>query len=103
MDPRIEVILNVMRSKTMSVEECSRQLGLSRSHFCRLFRREVGTAPGAYLREQRMQRALKLLAQSGRSICEIAFHLGFTDPSHFIRDFKRRYQMSPAAFRRSCP
>jgi AraC family transcriptional activator of tynA and feaB len=56
-----------------------------------------------YVTERRLERcrsALEDVAQSHRSIGEIAFKWGFSDLSHFGRRFKARYGLSPSDFRR---
>jgi AraC-like DNA-binding protein len=64
---------------------------------------EEGWSIERYLNERRLERcrgALEDLAQTHRSIGEIAFHWGFSDLSHFGRRFKARYGFSPTDYRR---
>ena len=55
--------------------------------------------PIRYLRQLRMERAKDLLESSFLSVKEIAYQVGLTDESHFVRDFKSTYGHSPALYR----
>jgi AraC-like DNA-binding protein len=66
--------------------------------FC--FRQEVGTTPIKYLQRYRVNRARQLLAESDKSIAEIARIVGFSDSGYFSRIFHRETGVSPEEFRR---
>jgi AraC family transcriptional regulator, positive regulator of tynA and feaB len=64
---------------------------------------EEHTSIERYIAERRLERcrgALEDVAQSHRSIGEIAFNWGFSDLSHFGRRFKARYGLTPTDYRR---
>ena len=75
--------------------------GLSPFHFLRLFRRVLGVTPHQYLIRSRLRQAARLLADSRRSITEIAFDVGFRDLSNFVRSFHRAAGISPREFRKA--
>ncbi|TCP40771.1 AraC family transcriptional regulator [Tamaricihabitans halophyticus] len=62
------------------------------------FRREVGTSPLRWLREQRLERAHALLtaAQPGLSVTDIAYRCGFFHLGEFGTAFRRRYGITPS-------
>ena len=60
---------------------------------------ERGTSFHALLNDLRRELACSYLQQSGVSVTEITFLLGFTDVSNFTRAFKRWTGMSPTRFR----
>jgi AraC-like DNA-binding protein len=60
----------------------------------RLFLRAFGDPPRRVLKRLRMQRAPELLG-SGRNVKETAALLGYEDPSHFSREFKKHYGLAP--------
>lgn len=72
--------------------------GLSRHHLLRLFKRETGLTPHAYLTDCRVRAARRLLAQ-GTSPAEVAQACGFYDQSHLNRAFKQRTGSAPGAYR----
>jgi len=69
------------------------------SHLVRLFRREVGITPHAYLMELRLAHARTRLAGFG-PIGDIALECGFTDQSHLTRRFRARFWLTPGEYRR---
>jgi AraC family transcriptional regulator len=75
---------------------------LSDFHFSRLFRRLVGLSPEAYLLDCRLRYAQKrlVLYGPGGSIGEVAADAGFADQSHFGRQFRRAFGLTPSAFLR---
>lgn len=72
--------------------------GLSRHHLLRLFKRQTGLTPHAYLTDCRVRAARRLLAQ-GTSPAEVAQACGFYDQSHLNRAFKQRTGSAPGAYR----
>jgi AraC-like DNA-binding protein len=81
----------------------SLQLGFSLRYLHQLFS-EVDATPRSWLFEQRLDRARQLLVQQdadSTTLAEIAARVGFKDPSHFSRAFRRRFGTSPGALRRT--
>ncbi len=61
----------------------------------------MGTTPIGYISERRLDQAAALLAgNSGMSITDVAFDLGFNDSSYFSRQFRRRFGVTATAYRR---
>jgi transcriptional regulator GlxA family with amidase domain len=73
--------------------------GLSPSRFHELFLAVLRCSPMAYVAERRMQRARQLLVTTARPVREIADIVGYGDPYHFSRAFKRSSGESPQAYR----
>ncbi|MFE8072474.1 AraC family transcriptional regulator [Marinobacteraceae bacterium S3BR75-40.1] len=75
-------------------------LNLSPYHFARLFRASFGMAPYQYIQERRLQKSRALLQQgSGVKVTAVALESGFGDASQFARAFRKRFGLSPSAFR----
>jgi transcriptional regulator GlxA family with amidase domain len=80
--------------------DLARQVQLSPSHLRRLFKRETGVRLGAWLTEQRLQRAAQLLRHSYLSVKEITHAVGYEHVSSFTRAFERRFGDSPRRYRK---
>ncbi len=83
--------------RDVSLKELADVVGLSRFHFCRLFRQQVGVSAGAYQLQLRLTEAKKMMIK-GRSLAEVAIATGFYDQSHFSRHFKRYVGTTPAKY-----
>jgi YesN/AraC family two-component response regulator len=86
-------------SKETSLNEMAQSVNLSPSRLRYLFKTHVGIPPAQYLRAFRMQRAKELLETTFLSVKEIRTTIGVNDHSHFIREFKKSYGMTPAQYR----
>lgn len=86
----------------LQVEQIAKTVGMSRTHFSRLFKRQTGLSPQDYIVSYRLEKATKLLSDSGLSQKEVAVRLGYPDVSTFSRMFKRKYGISPGKYRKSC-
>jgi AraC-like DNA-binding protein len=102
MDPRVERIIGIMNERLgdhLSEQSMSRSVNLSPSRLRQLFKKETGVTPMRYVKGLRMKRAARLLRTSFLSIKEVIFQSGSGDVSHFVRDFKKRYGLTPGEFR----
>jgi AraC family transcriptional regulator len=73
--------------------------GLSPYHFLRLFTRVLDVTPHQYLVRARLRKAARLLAADARPVTDVAFDVGFSDVSNFVRTFHRAAGVSPRRFR----
>jgi AraC-like DNA-binding protein len=73
---------------------------MNQSSICRFFKRATGRTMTAYLNELRVGAAAQLLINTGESVLEIAFRVGFGNYSNFNRQFKRIKGFGPRALRR---
>ncbi|MBI1768341.1 MAG: helix-turn-helix transcriptional regulator [Bacteroidetes bacterium] len=78
-------------------ELCNRSL----SAFKRDFQKIMHSTPGKWLLEKRLNYAIHLLANTEKTVNEVAFECGFENASHFSRSFKERYQVSPSMVRKT--
>lgn len=84
-----------------SVAGYALSLNVTPSHLTQTIKRATGKAPGQIIRERLILEAERLLQYSNLSTAEIAYKLGFEDPSYFSRFFKEHTGFSPSAFRSS--
>jgi len=85
----------------ISRTEVARHVALSEDYLTCCFRKELGVTPIAYLNRYRVDRAKHLLADTNKSITEIAMEVGFSDSGYFSRVFRREVGISPEAYRRA--
>ena len=94
-----EVILGQMAKGDVSTKAVAAELFMSSSQLVRKLHALTGMTPSAYILEQRMQEALRLLAHTPKyTIAEIAIHCAFSDTSHFSRTFRRRFGIPPSQY-----
>lgn len=75
--------------------------GLSQSHFMRWFKQMTGTGFTAYLNDHRLLFAAELLRRTNDTILSVASQSGFENLSHFNRQFRRRFGITPSAYRQA--
>lgn len=102
MDPRIFRVLALLDTPTgvlSPVSDIAAGVNLSPSRLRHLFREQVATSLGCYVRARRLRLAEELLRSTFMSVKEIAAATGFADQSHFVRTFHGTYAVSPGRFR----
>lgn len=83
----------------ISVAEIAGQIPVSERECYRLFQNSLSMTPMEYVMVYRLQRAQELLANTGRSILEIAVETGFGTSSYFGKQFRQYYQLTPGQYR----
>ncbi|WP_320669008.1 helix-turn-helix transcriptional regulator [Patulibacter defluvii] len=73
---------------------------MSEGAFRAAFARATGSSPRRYLEQRRMAQAARALVESDRTVAEIARAVGYDDPYHFSRAFRRVHGVSPRGYRR---
>lgn len=86
-------------ARPLTVPELAARTELSVSHFIRTFRQWTGMTPADYLHHQRIDHAKRLLADVHLSVKEVALRVGYPDPFHFSRVFRKLEGQSPSAYR----
>lgn len=86
-------------SPHLNLEKISKEVGVTKSHFCRLFRRDLGIGFPEYLRLFRGQHAEALLRDSVLSVKEIAAAVGFDYVAQLDRAFRSLHGCTPTAYR----
>ena len=83
-----------------SLEEIAEQCRVDAAYLCRLFKRFDNQSPYQYLMRLKINGAAQRLHEPNALVKEVAYELGFSDPFHFSRAFKKVFGISPDAFRR---
>jgi len=87
-------------TESVGRRELARQFHLTPEHINFLFKTELGVSPTGYVLRERVRRAFLLLQEQDLTVQEAAYAVGFTDPFHFSRTFKRIYNLPPGHIRR---
>ena len=84
-----------------SLKELAALVNLRPLRLLRVFRKQIGLPPHAYLNQVRVNQAKQLLV-AGWSITHTALETGFTDQSHLHRHFKKMVGVTPGQYARGC-
>lgn len=98
---RVSEFTDANLDKRLTLGSLAGVLHMSPWHFARCFKHATGKTPLQHVTERRMQRALALLSSACMPVTEVALEVGFRDPSHFSRSFKKHFGTSPVAYLKS--
>lgn len=87
-------------NEAIELEKLAEISCLSKGHFIRLFKKELGTTPLQYINQKKIEKAQLLLITEELAVKEIAFQLAFEDYSYFNRLFKKTTGVTPQEYRR---
>lgn len=94
----IKYVEDNMSRTELSVEELSRELGMSRVHLYKKLLQITGKTPIEFIRVIRLKRAVQLLRESQLHVSEVAFEVGFNNPKYFSRYFKDEFGVLPSVY-----
>lgn len=104
MDRRVQIVIAKLHEdihREVPINDIARLVNLSPSHLLHLFKEQTGTSPTRYLKTLRLERARELLATTFLSVKQVMTNAGLRNQSHFVKDFKKAYGMTPAQYRRT--
>lgn len=87
-------------NEAIELEKLAEISCLSKDHFIRLFKKELGTTPLQYINQKKIEKAQLLLITEELAVKEIAFQLAFDDYSYFNRLLKKTTGVTPQEYRR---
>jgi signal transduction histidine kinase/ligand-binding sensor domain-containing protein/DNA-binding response OmpR family regulator len=97
-DNAIKCVEKNVGNADFSVEDLSRQMGISRANFYKKILSLTGKSPLEFIRTIRLQHAAQLLEKSQLSVSEVAYSVGFNNPKYFARYFKEEYNELPSSY-----
>lgn len=86
--------------KEWTLDGITRSMGISRSHFQRLYKETIGNSCKEDIISARLERAKWLLENTRISVADVAEQCGYFNTSHFIRQFKLKQGLSPTEYRK---
>ena len=93
----VDFIKNNLREH-LTLEKLAEKACMSKAHFCRTFKNELGLSPMEYLLKERLKLAKQYLQIGSYQIQEVCFMAGFNNSTYFIRAFKQEFGMTPKVF-----
>ncbi len=96
---RAKSYIEVNYMNEIGVSDISQMLGLERTYFSSMFKRETGVSPRDYLMEYRFNRAAELLLEHNYTVARAAYAVGYTDSANFSRMFKRFFGVSATEYK----
>ncbi|MEJ5265171.1 MAG: two-component regulator propeller domain-containing protein [Bacteroidales bacterium] len=94
----IQLVEDRMSDPNLSVDDLSRELGISSTHLYRKIKALMGLSTNDFIRKIRLKRAAQLLLQGNGNISQVMFEVGFTNSSYFARRFQEEFGMTPSEF-----
>ena len=92
----IKIIQNDLDNSNLGSRHVAQKMNLSESQMYRKLKAITGKSTALFIRSVRLERAMELIQTSEKSISEIAYEVGFNDPSWFSRAFKEEFGQSPS-------
>lgn len=86
-------------SNSITLENMADYLGLNKSYFCSIFKKETGKTYSQTLNEIRVKESLKLLLDTNMTILEIALSVGYNNQSYYNMAFKKIMGTTPLKYR----
>jgi AraC-like DNA-binding protein len=83
------------------IDELSALVGMSRKQLHRKLTALTNQAPGEFIRYIRLHRAMDLLQKGAGTVSEVAYRVGFSDPSYFSKCFRQQFGNAPTDVRNS--
>jgi len=83
---------------TLSVEDLSRQMNMSRVSLYKKLLAITGKSPVELIRYIRLQKAAQLLEKSHLNITGVCYEVGFNNPTYFSKIFKEEFNMLPSDY-----
>ena len=102
-DFRVRRSLKIMRDNftdEVDIAWLAKEAGLSRPHFFKLFKKQMGITPNLYLNTLRSEQAIEDLMTTSKTVTEISYDLGFSSQASFTRFFTSNVGIAPSDYRR---
>jgi AraC-like DNA-binding protein len=98
--PAIEYIREHFLAEIISIEALADMCGMTSVYFRQIFKIQFGLSPIAYINSLKIERAKELLDSGMYTVSDAAFSSGYSDISHFSREFKKAVGVPPSEYRK---
>ncbi|WP_254900827.1 helix-turn-helix domain-containing protein [Maritimibacter sp. HL-12] len=96
---RFEALVETHYAEHLPVAAYAARLGVTPTHLSRVMRAATGAPASAAIQQRIIREARRNLVYSNLSVSQIAYALGYDDPAHFSRVYRRATGLSPRQFR----
>ena len=90
-----QIVLENMQNEQFGVEDLASSFGISRSQLHRKLRKLKQKSISQFIREIRLNEALKLLQKNTGTVSEVAYQVGFNNPTYFNTSFRNHFGYTP--------
>jgi AraC-like DNA-binding protein len=89
-----------MSNPEFGVNELTLNNNMNAIQIYRKLKALTGKTPSLFIRSIRLEKSKELLSSTDMTVSEVAYAVGFKDPSYFSRVFLKEYKKSPRDYRR---
>lgn len=97
-EPAVNYINESYTSESLSISSLAKMCGITPEYFRKIFRERFGSSPICYINNMKITRARELLTSGMYSVSDAAILSGYSDFSHFSREFKKAVGVSPSKY-----
>ena len=94
-------IIESRMSEGVKIRDVAEELHINRCYLRDVFQKHEGVSPQQYMIKKKMEVACQLLRETAHPIRVIADSVGYGDPLHFSREFRKETNLSPSEYRQS--
>jgi len=94
----MEAINEHLDDSDFNVEALADIVGMSRAQLHRRVKEATGITVGEFIRNLRLQQAARMLEKGDNTVQQVAWAVGFSNPTHFSAAFKRYFGVSPMEY-----
>lgn len=94
----VSIVEKNLSDYEFDVKTLARHLAVSRRQLFRKFKAVAGCTPNAFIRDIRLKHAAQLLQETGLTVSEIIYAVGFSDPKYFRAVFRERFGVLPGEY-----
>jgi signal transduction histidine kinase/DNA-binding response OmpR family regulator len=94
----LEIVEKNVSNENFSAEDFADNVGMSKTHLNRKLNALTDASANEFIRTYRLKKAARLLSGKSGNISEIAYEVGFSNPSYFAESFKKLFGYSPSEY-----
>lgn len=95
---KVRELVHLNPDSPFRTEDLAAMLATSERQLQRVFQNEFDTSPKVFVITVKLELASQMLADGNKNVSEVAYALGFSDPSYFSKVFRKYYGLSPSEY-----